>query len=226
MFIALLLTLLTAQAPAAEPPSVVVSGEGIVKAAPDQAWVRIGAESRSKISKDAQQRNAELMTAVQQKLAGFSIAKDAIRTVGLDLQLEFDYRDGRQTPRGYVARNTIEVRVDDLAKLGDVLDAAVASGATNIHGLRFDVKDRAGLEKTALQQAVRNASEKASAVAAAMSRSVDRVMRVEESLTGGGGPRPMMRMEAMGAQDGRSTTPVEAGEIEIRAEVRLTAVMK
>ena len=103
--------------------SIVVSGEGIVKATPDQAWVRIGAESRSKNSKDAQQRNAESMTAVQQKLASSGIPKDAIKTVGVDLQLEFDYANGKQTPRGYVARNTIEVRVDDLAKLGDVLDA-------------------------------------------------------------------------------------------------------
>lgn len=42
-----------------EPPSVVVSGEGVVKAVPDQAWVRIGAESRSKNSREAQARNAD-----------------------------------------------------------------------------------------------------------------------------------------------------------------------
>ena len=214
-----------AQTPASDPPSIVVSGEGIVKAAPDQAWVRIGAESRSKVSKDAQQQNAALMTAVQQKLASFSIPKDAIKTVGLDLQLEFDYRDGKQTPRGYVARNTIEVRVDDLARLGDVLDAAVGSGATMIHGLRFDVKDRAGLEKTALQHAVRNASEKAAALASGMNRAIDRVLRVEESFTGGGGPQPMpmafARMEKAAV-----ATPIEAGEIEIHAQVRLTAAIK
>ena len=39
-----------AQTASPEPPSVVVSGEGIVTAVPDQAWVRIGAESRSKVS--------------------------------------------------------------------------------------------------------------------------------------------------------------------------------
>src|SRR5687767_3889453 len=82
-----------------EPPVVIASGEGVVKAAPDQAWVRIGAESRSKNPKDAQQQNAQAMSAVQQKLAGLGIPKDAIKTIAIDLQLEYDYANGRQTPR-------------------------------------------------------------------------------------------------------------------------------
>ena len=55
-----------AAAQTAEPPQLVVNGEGIVKATPDQAWVSIGAESRSKISKDALQsavKNAMAATA-------------------------------------------------------------------------------------------------------------------------------------------------------------------
>ena len=208
----------------ADVPVVVVSGEGVVKATPDQAWVRIGAESRSKNSKEAQQRNAELMTAVQQKLASFAIPKEAIKTVGVDLQLEFDYRDGKQTPRGYVARNTIEVRIDDLARVGDVLDAAVGSGATTIHGLRFDVKARDAIEQEALKTAVGNAMEKAAAIASGAKRGVDRILRIEESFSGGGEPRPMMERAVMMKAD--TATPIEAGEIEIRAQVRLTVAIK
>ena len=218
-----LATSAAAQTPTAEPPQVIVTGEGAVKAAPDQAWVQIGAETRSKASKDAQQRNADIMTAVQQKIVSFGIAKDAIKTVAIDLQMEFDYANGRQTPRGYVARNTIEVRVDDLTKLGDVLDAAVASGAATIHGLRFDVKDRDNLEKAALQNAVQNAMGKARAVAAGSGRVIDRIIRIEEEMTGGR-PEPMVRQYSMAKAD--AATPVSAGEIEIRAQVRLAAAIK
>src|SRR5688500_9476726 len=225
MFIAMMLALLSAQAPAPETPSIVVSGDGLVKVTPDQAWVRIGAESRAKTSKDAQQRNAEVMTAVQQKIASFGIPKEAIKTVGVDLQLEFDYRDGKQTPRGYLARNTIEVRVDDLAKVGDVLDAAVGSGATTIHGLRFDVKAREAIEQEALKSAVGSAMRKADAVAAGAKRGVDRILRIEESFTGGGEPRPMMERAVM-MKMADTPTPIEAGEIEIRAQVRLTVAIK
>ena len=225
MIIATMFTLLlTAAQPAAEPPQIIVSGEGIVKATPDQAWVSIGAETRSKSSKDAQQRNAEAMSAVQQKIAAFGIPKDAVKTTAIDLQIEFDYANGRQTPRGYVARNTIEVRVDELAKLGDVLDAVVGSGATVIHGLRFDIKKREEIEQAALQAAVANAMAKANAVAAGAKRAVDRVIRIEESGAGEPRPVPMMREMAMARAD--APTPVAAGELEIRAQVRLTVAIK
>jgi uncharacterized protein YggE len=215
-----------AQSTAPEPPVVVASGEGVVKAAPDQAWVRIGAESRSKNPKDAQQRNAQAMSAVQQKLIALGIAKDAIKTVAIDLQLEYDYANGRQTPRGYLARNTIEVRVDELAKLGDVLDAAVGSGATLLHGLRFDLKNREQLEREALQQAVTAAVARAESMATGARRSIDRVLRIEESF-GGGRPQPMQMMERVTVSAASPVvTPVEAGEIEIRAQVRVTALLK
>jgi uncharacterized protein YggE len=215
----------SALAQTAEPPQILVTGEGVVKATPDQAWVRIGAESRSKNSKDAQQRNAEAMTAVQQKITAFGIPKDAIKTTAVDLQMEFDYANGKQTPRGYVARNTVEVRVDDLARLGDVLDAVVASGANTIHGLRFDVKKRDEIENAALQAAVASAMTKAQAVAAGAKRTVDRVIRIEEQVMGGGRPEPMMRQFAMGGAADAST-PIAAGELEIRAQVRLTVAIK
>jgi uncharacterized protein YggE len=221
--LSLMLCAFPAGAQPAEPPQVVVTGEGTVKATPDQAWINIGAESRSKVSKEAQQRNAEAMTAVQQKLATFGIPKDAIKTTAIDLQMEFDYANGRQTPRGYVARNAIEVRVDDLAKLGDVLDAVVGSGATMIHGLRFDVKSRNQLTAEALQSSVKSAMAKAQAIAAGANRAFDRVLKIEE--LSGGEPVPMMRQYAMAAR-ADAATPVAPGELEIRAQVRLTVAIK
>lgn len=207
-----------------EPPQIVANGEGRVKTVPDRVWITIGTESRSKVSTDAQQRNAETMTAVQQKLTGFGIGKDAIRTTAIDLQPEFDYANGRQTPRGYVARNTIEVRVDDLAKIGNVVDAVVGSGAATLHGLRFDVKERASLEQTALQNAVKDGMAKAQAIATGAGRAIDRILRIEEQFVGGGGPEPMVRQMTMAKVE--APTPVAAGEIEIRAQVRISVAIK
>lgn len=213
-----------AAAQTTDPPWIAVNGEGVVKVAPDQAWVRIGTESRSKASKEAQQRNADVMSAVQQKLTALGLPKDAVRTVGIDLQPEFDYRDGKQTLRGYVARNTIEVRIDDFSKVGDVLDAAVGSGATNVHDLRFDVKNRDAVEQQALQRAVADGMEKANTVAGAARRAVDRILRIEENFLGG--PQPVERAVMMRMSAADASTPVAAGEIEVRAQVRLTVAIK
>jgi uncharacterized protein YggE len=208
-----------------ELPVVVVQGEGVVRQAPDQAFVTIGAESRSRNPREAQSTNAQAMTAVQQKIAALGVPKDAVRTVTVTLQQEFDYADGRQTPRGYVARNVIEVRVDDLNRLGDVMDAAVGSGATSIQGLRFDLKQRDAIERQALTEAVRDAMARAEAAAVGARTTIDRVIRIEESrvrVT----PVPLMadRMAMTAAQP--APTPVAEGEIEIRATVTVTVAIK
>jgi len=216
----------TPGAPALDPPVVIVQGEGVVRTAPDQAFVRIGAESRARNPKEAQTTNAEAMSAVQQKLTAAGIAKDAVRTVIVSLQQEFDYSGGRQTPRGYVARNIIEVRVDDLAKLGDVMDASVGSGATSIHGLRFDLKDRAALERDALRLAVEDAMANVKAMAAGAGAAPGRIVRIDQ--TGRSQKidelQPMMAMASRDAAE--VSTPISPSEIEIRAGVMLTVEIK
>src|SRR4029079_9364182 len=123
---------------------VVTTGEAVVQRAPDRAFVTIASEARAKTSRDAQRQNADTLTAVRQRLTQAGIAADAVRTIGVDLQQEFDFPQGRRVPREYVARNTIEVRIDDLAHVGDVLDAAVQGGATSSGGVRFALPDPRG----------------------------------------------------------------------------------
>ena len=228
---ALLLTSVasSAHAQSAAPPAepvVVVFGEGVVKAAPDQAWATFAVESRSKNPKDAQTQNAKAMTNVQERLVASGVPKDAIRTLSYDLQLESDWVNGRQVPRGYVARNTIEVRLDDISRVGEVIDIAITSGANSVRGVRFDLKQRESLEREALKRAAADARGRAEAAAAGAGAAIGRVLRVEESgASPPGPPMPMMR-EAMAVQDAGVSTPVVAGEIEIRSRVLLTATLK
>ena len=151
-------------------PSIVTHGQAIVTARPDRAYVTIAAESRSRNSAEAQKQNAAAMAAVLQKLEQAGVPKDAIRTVGYELQPEFDYANGRQTFRGYLARNTVEVRLDDIDRVGLAIDAAATGGATTITGIRFDVRNRAALERDALRQAVADARARADAAAAGAER--------------------------------------------------------
>jgi uncharacterized protein YggE len=201
-------------------PVVVTAGEGAVHKAPDRAWVTIGAESRAATAQEAQRANADAMSAVNAKLKAAGIPPDAIQTIGYDLQPEFDYANGRQRLRGYVARNQVQIKVDALEKLGDIIGAAVATGATNVSGIRFDLRDRQAAEREALRLAVADARQRADAAAAGAGMRVESVLRIEEQRDIPVQPRPMMMARAEAAP---STVPIEAGEIEIRARVTLTA---
>jgi len=208
-----------------ETPVVVTTGEGVVKLAPDRVWVSIAAESRAKSPKEAQRANADAMKAVLDRMKALGLPADAIRTSGYDLQPEFDFANGKQTLRGYVARNSVEVRVDDISRAGDVLDAAVSSGATNVSGVRFDLKDRSTPEREALRSAVADARGRADAAAAGAGMKVDRVLRIEEHRAMSPEPRPMMMArQSMVADAG--TPPIAPGEIEVRVSVSLTSSIR
>ena len=209
------------------PPVIVTSGEGVVKQAPDRAWVTIAAESRARTAQDAQRLNTDAMTAVVEKIKASGIPADAIQTTGYNLQPEFDYVNGRQNLRGYVARNQVQVRVDVLAKTGEVIAAAVGTGATNVSGVRFDLKDRESVERQAITLAVRDARRRADAAASGAGVQIERVLRIEEQRDMGDIVRPMrMDMAMMKAEAGQAAVPIEAGEIEVRARVTLTAAIR
>jgi len=212
--------------PPGPPPAVIVtSGEAVVKRAPDRAWVTVGAESRAKTAREAQLANADAMTAVIERIKGAGIPADAIQTTGYNLQPEFDYANGKQTLRGYVARNQVQVRVDAMAKTGDVITAVVASGATTVSGVRFDLKERDTAEREALRLAVQDARRRADYAATGAGVAIERVIRVEEQRDMGDIVRPMRMDMAMKAEAGQAV-PLEAGEIEIRSRVTLTVAIR
>lgn len=208
----------------AEGPVIVTVGEGVVMLTPDRAWVSIAAESRARSPRDAQRANADAMSAVLGRIKAAGLPADAVRTSGYDLQPEFDFSNGKQTLRGYVARNGVEVRVDDLPRVGEIIDAAVGSGATSVSGVRFDLKDRVAAERDALKRAVADARARADAAAAGAGLVVDRVLRIEEQRAPQHDPRPVLMMRTVSAESAQ--TPITPGELEVRASVTLTTAIR
>jgi uncharacterized protein len=218
----------SAQTPAlaSEGPVVVTAGEAVVKRVPDRAWVQITAESRARNPREAQKLNADAMSAVLQKLKDAGLAADALQTRGYDLQPDYDYNNGRQTIRGYVARNTVEVRVDDLPRVGEIVDMAVTAGATSVGGVRFDLKDKQAAEREALRLAVEDARRRAEAAAGGAGMKVERIIRIEEQRVVITPPRPAMMAMRAEASQAAGAPPLEAGELELRGAVTLTATIR
>src|SRR5262245_61700239 len=204
--------------------AIVTTGQAMLKRAPDVAFLTLGVESRAKNPRDAQRQNADELTAVQRRLTEAGVPREALRTLGLDLQQEFDFSNGRRTPRDFVARNTIEVRIEDVARVGELVDLAVQNGATSTSGVRFDLRDRAGAEREAVRLAVADARARAEAAASGAGRALGRILKIEEGrdesiVTA----RPMFDVAAAGQA---APTPVQPGYVEVRARVTLTASMR
>lgn len=210
------------------PPSIVTQGEAVVKRAPDRAWLTVATEARDPKAAEARRKNAEAMTAVQSALKGAGVKADAIRTSGYSLSPEMDWNNGRSILRGYVSRNQVEVRIDDLNTLSDVLDAVNSPKgiALTVNGPRFDLKDEKSAQNEALRLAVDSAMSRAQAIATGAKRTLGQIVRIEDQNVGPIMPKTiqMMAMRADAAQE--VATPITPGEIEIRAQVSLTVELK
>jgi uncharacterized protein YggE len=206
---------------AAQPRTIRVGGEGRASAAPDVAVVTVGVEA---IGKDLTRTRADADARMRQVLATLKASgvdpKD-VQTARYDVQLERPWKDGQPGPiTGYRVSNLARVRVRDLAKLGDVLDKVGAAGSNAVQGLTFEKEDSAPEKARALTDAVKEARSKAEALAKAAGVGLGDLQSVTESVQG---PQPLaMRMELARGKG----TPVEAGEIEVRAVVELVFAIR
>jgi uncharacterized protein YggE len=204
-------------------PVVVAQGEATVRRPADVASVSIAVEARGATPEAARQQAAQAMTSVMSTLRK-SLPADAVKTARFTVQPEMDYSDNRPRVRGYVARNQVEARVDDLDRLPGVLDASASSGATSIAGLRFDLKKRDEAEREALRLAVEDGMARAEAIARGARRDLGGLVRIVEQRAVDGPIRPMFAMAD--AERSSTPTPITPGEIEIHAQVTLTVALK
>lgn len=211
--------------PPQEPPVIVAQGEATVRQPPDVAWVQIAVEARGARPEEARQKAADAMTAVLATLKPIVPAPN-LRTSGLAVTPEMDYTTSGSRLKGYLARNQVEARVDNLELLSKVMDASISSGATSITGLRFDVKARAQHEREALRSAVQDATDRAQAIAAGAGRSLGPIVRIQEQRLSSAPYRVGFGGAGGGRGGQQEATPISPGEIEIRAIVVLTAAIK
>lgn len=208
------------------PPVIVTTGTSTVRVAPDRAYVTLATEATAPAPTAAQQKIAQAMAAVRARLKTAKVPDEAVKTVSYSLQEDADFVNGRRVPKGYRAANSIEVRVDDVDRVGEVLDAAVQAGANTVTAIRFDLKDRDSVERQALKLAVVDARARADALAAGAGVTIAAVVRIDEQGRAIPLPRPMAMMAMRDAMPASPETPISAGEIEVQATVTLTVAIK
>ena len=97
----------------------------------------------------------------------------------------------------------MNVVVRDLSKVGDLIDDAIAAGATTVDGVTFRVNDPSGAEAQARKAAVDDAKAKAEALASAAGVRITGVTGISD--VGGSMPYPAVYERAAVAADGAST---------------------
>lgn len=199
-----------ASVPAHDGTLLSVSASGEASRAPDVATASAGVVTQAADANAAMRQNATQMATVIAAIRAAGVAERDVQTTGISIHPTYSHVPDEE-PRitGYSASNSVSLKLRDIAKLGQVLDALVASGANNISGPGFGIDQPGPVYDEARLKALEQARARARLYAEALGLEVRRIISISE----GGGfqqPRPMMAMRAM-AMDAQST-PVAAGE--------------
>jgi uncharacterized protein YggE len=192
---------------------------GETRIAPDMATINLGVNTEAPTAVGAMQANATSMTKIIAALRKAGIAEKDIQTSGLNLSAQYDYVQNEPPKlRGYQASNQVTIRVNDLARLGQAVDATVSAGANQVNGVAFGLKDPSAAEDAARQEAVKALVAKADLYAKATGYRVARLVSLSEG--GGYTPQPPMPMAMMAsARMAKDSTPVSAGELSVRVDI-------
>src|SRR5665811_2208835 len=180
--------------------SITVSGEGLVKAGPDEATLTIIVETDAPDAPQALDANSTQMTQVLERLKAEGLAEESLQTANVAVypNRRWDPQSGEETIEGYRAQNSIRVTLTDLTKVGDVFTEA-------------------------LDKAFASARSKAETLAKAAGLKLGAVLTMQESSVA---IPPIMYGTRTGgdaaSMESLKSTPVNPMDLEVQASVTLT----
>ncbi len=201
---------------------VTVNGVGQVTLQPDIAYIYVGVHTEDPSAADAVANNNRKTQALIDALSNSGVAAEDIRTSNFSIwpSQQYDPSTGTVTGSIYMVDNTVYVTVRDLAKLGDLLDDAIAAGANTINSVTFDVADKTEALKEARKLAVEAASAQALELADAAGVSLGDVASIAyfDSM-----PYPVFEGKGMGGGGAEAAlaVPINPGTMQLSVSVQV-----
>ncbi len=213
-----------------------VSKTGTVYAKPDLAVVTVTSTTESKTASEAISKNREKASAIITFLKGQGVEEKDIKTSYYDVSPKYEYSRVSSQPSvyypsnqvlvGYTATESLEVKIRQLDKIGEITTGAVTAGASDVSGLSFTVEDMDAVKMQARAEAIKNAKTDAESIANGLGVRLGKVISFTES-----GNYPyyaydyLAKSSAIGGAK-MATVPVATGENKIQVTVNISYEIK
>jgi len=190
-------------------------GDSVVLVEPNWARIRLGVVTADLSLKVSQQTNANTMNDVIETILEFRVPREHIQTSEYTIRPLYDYTNGIEQFRSYEVNHMIDVQTDKINQIGELIDAAVHSGANRVIDVQFILQDEGEYERIALNRALEDAAQKARSLAKTMNLTVITIpISIEEKVD-----YPPRLFQTAVQLDSFGATPIESGQLEIRAQV-------
>ena len=207
------------------PRTISVQGQGTVQFQPDRAAVSLAISSRSRSLSDAQAQTASVVARVLKLTGRLGIDDRHVDTTAAVLRPEYRWNKSTQAQEltGYFSERNMTVRLEDLERLGDLVEGAVEAGVNQVSPPELYSSRARALYREALEEAARDARRNAEVLADALGAKLGEVLSV--SAHGGTAPpAPVPQVRMAMAADAAET--YNAGERSSETRVSVTFALQ
>ncbi|MBV7264589.1 SIMPL domain-containing protein [Erythrobacter ani] len=199
----------------ADGPVVELSVFESVTVAPDIVTIGAGVTTDAPSAVEAMRQNAVRMQSVIDRIKSLGVDEKDIQTTGINLNARYDYdrTNERQVFRGYQVSNRVSVLLRDIDETGEVLDALVAAGATDLSGPNFSIEDDEAAKSEARKRAITRAQKQAQSYAEMMGFDDIRVLAISEALQGRGPVPQFASRDIAESAVAVTASPVQPGQV-------------
>ena len=203
--------------------SIHVTGSGSITGEPDIATLYLGVSVEKESVEEAREEAASAMTAVINSLKANNIAENDIQTENFSIYPRYDYTEEGRVLRGYRVNNTVSATARELDSLSDIIDDAIGAGGdiVVVNSIQFMIEDPTPLQAQARALAVKDAEAKAQTLAEASGVILGKPITIAETTHTVGPPVAYAEAAEFDADDGRSSTPIAAGELTVTINVTI-----
>lgn len=136
-----------------------VTGTGKMDVDPDIATLQISVQVHADSAEEAQQQNADTMEAVLTAVKSEGVSDAYIKTQEITVYPDQDATKSSAEVNGYIATNTVTIRIRDIKKTSEIINAASQAGGTLILPIEYYLLEETEAEayQAALADAVANA---------------------------------------------------------------------
>lgn len=200
--------------------TVSVQGEGVVRIVPDIAYVTLGVETSNKAMSVAQDENKTKMNGIMSELKRLGIKDADIQTQNYNVYPDYQWQDDKSILVGYKVSNQVKVKILKIDGAGKILDAVASKGANVVNGIQFTIADDSKAYHEALEIALKNAEDKAKVMVGYFGFKNLKPISITE---GSQEYYPPIAYDSKAMLESADmSTPVSAGELEIRAQVSVS----
>lgn len=195
----------------ARKPLVRAFGEASITSVPDQAKISFAVDTRAATAQEAAAQNATISSAVITALQGVIGTNGDVQTAGYSLTAIYTYppNGGQGTLSGFLASNTLQATLNNLAVVGRLIDSGIQAGANRVQSLTFLLKDPEPVRLQALKLAATKAKGRADAMASGAGMRAGAVLSIVE----GADSTPVVYRDAAVAGASAATPVVPGGVI-------------